>query len=157
MASATFEVPALAIALLPASDRARAKDYAAYSLEWLPIAANAARARAQFTVASDVDFVALYATGYATTNAAPPAVISPYHATLNLFVADRQMFDKDVIWTNFAGSSTSPFPLPFPIWLPKATTVTAVLTDLTTAAAVVRLTLHGFIMHDYARTTSRTY
>src|SRR5919205_372434 len=98
MASSTYEVTALALGLLPASDRARAKDYAAYSLEWLPINANTANVPAQFTVSADVDFVALYLTENATDTANPPVEDAAPQFTLNFKLADRQVFDKNVHW-----------------------------------------------------------
>lgn len=157
MASATYETPALAIALLPESERQRAKDFASYTLEWLPMAASAARARASFTVASDVDFVALYVTGVALVVGAATVIAAP-GIMLNLLVADRQIFDKDVYWNTIAsGTAAAPFPLPFPLWLPKATTLTGVVSDLLATAANVRLTFHGFIMHQYGRQGSRVY
>lgn len=157
MAAATYEVTALSIALLPASYRERAKDFAAYSLEWSPLAASAARAKAQFQVASDVDFVALYATGFVTTTAAPPVDVASPAILINFSVADRQVFDKDVRWQTIIGNAGAPFPLPFPLWMPAATTLVGLATDLSTVASVTRVTFHGFIMHSYPRGQSRAY
>lgn len=160
MASSTMEVPALSIALLPPSQRAKSMDYNAYSLEWVPLAASASQAKATVTIDSSVDFVALYASGVVTDTATPPVLIASPMAMLSLQVADRKLFDKDVHWMNFVGavaSSSSFFPLPFPLFLPKATTVTGFLTNLTATAANYRLTLHGYIIHDYSRTQSRGY
>lgn len=157
MASATYEVPALALGLLPASDRARAKDYAAYSVEWLPITAAAANVQAQFQVDSQTDFVGLFVTGNATDTATPPVEDATPQMSLNFKAADRQTFDKNVHWRNFVGSGIAPFPLPFPWWLSRATTLTAFLTSLTNVNRNVRLTVHGFVLHTYAAGTSRGY
>lgn len=158
MAGATYEIPALAIALLPASERAKSKDYAAYTLEWSPLAVSAARTPAKFTIDSSVNFVALYATGFVSDTAAPPVAIASPVLTLGLKVADRDVFDRDVHWMNIAGSALNPFPLPFPLYMPRATTLTGFLSNLSAATAVVaRLTFHGFVIHDYARDNSRAY
>lgn len=158
MASATYEVPALAIALLPASQREQSKDYAAYTLEWSPLAVSAARTSAKFTIDSSVNFVALYVTGYVTDTAAPPVDVPAPMLTLGLKVADRDLFDRDVHWRNFAGSAIAPMPLPFPLYMPRATTLQGFLSNLSAATAVVaRLTFHGFIIHDYGRDVSRAY
>ena len=157
MASATYEVPALSLALLPASDRARAKDYAAYSLEWLPINAGVANAQGQFTVDSQTDFVGLFVTGNATDTANPPVEDATLQATINFKLADRQTFDKNVHWRQFVGSAAQPFPLPFPWWIARATTLTAFLTSLTNVNRNVRLTVHGFVLHTYLAGTSRAY
>lgn len=157
MAGATYEVPAMSLALLPASDRKRAKDYAAYSLEWLPINANTANVPAQFTVSSDVDFVALYLTGNATDTANPPVEDAAPQFTLNFKLADRTVYDKNVHWRQCIGSALNPFPLPFPWWITRAATLLAQLTSLTNVNRNARITVHGFILHTYGASTSRGY
>jgi len=157
MAGATYEVPALAIALLAGSDKARSKDYAAYTLEWLPLAASQARVKATFTVDSQVDFVALYATGNATDTANPPVENATPQFLINFNVADRQVFDRDIHWRNAVGSAISPFPIPFPFYMPRATTLTGFLTNLTAVANNVRITFHGFVLHTYGKNESRAY
>ena len=157
MASSTYEITALALALLPASDRARSKDWRAYSLEWVPINAGQANVQAQFQVDTSIDFVALYATGEVTSTAAPPVENAAPQYTLQLNAADTKVFDKNVHWQNIAGSAKQPFPLPFPWWLSKGTTVTGLLTSLFNANENVRLTFHGFALKGFDRTTSRAY
>lgn len=157
MASSSYEIPALALALLLASDRARSKDYNAYSMEWLPINGGAANVQASFTVDSSVDFVACYVTGEVTDTATPPAEDAAPMLMLQLKAADRQLFDRAIHWRTFVGNGPAPFPLPFPIWLSKATTLLATLTSLTNVARNVRLTFHGFVLRPYDRTTSRGY
>lgn len=157
MASSSYELPALALALLSASDRARSKDYNAYTLEWLPINGGSANVQASFTVDSSVDFVALYLTGEATDTATPPVEDATPQFLLQLKAADRQLFDRPIHWRNVAGSALQPFPLPFPIWLSKASTLLATLTSLTNVARNVRLTFHGFVLRQYDKTTSRGF
>lgn len=157
MASSTYEITALALALLPASDRARSKDWRTYSLEWTPINAGAANVQAQFQVDSSVDFVALLACGEVTSTAAPPVENAAAQYTLQLTAADSKVFDKNVHWRNLAGSAQAPFPLPFPWWLSKGTTVTGLLTSLFNANENVRLTFHGFALKGFGKDTSRAY
>lgn len=157
MASSTYEVPALALALLPKSDQARSKDYAAYSLEWLPITSGQSNVKAQFTIAADVDFIGLYLTGNSTDTATPPVEDTAPQLMLQFSVADRQVFDKAVHWRQVVGSAIAPFPMPFPWYMPKATTLTGFLTNLGNASRNVRVTVHGFILHTYGRTESRSY
>lgn len=157
MASATYEGSAMAVALLPASQRNRSKTYAAYSMEWNPIQGSAASINASFTVDSSTDFVALTVTGNATDTAAPPVADGSFTALLNLKAADRLLFDKPIQWLSFVGTNFNPFPLPFPLWLSKASTLTGILTNLNTAARVVRLTFHGFILQKFDKSQSRGY
>lgn len=160
MPSASLETAALALALLPASQRARSMDYNAYSIEWLPLAASAAQQKASVTIDSSVDFVATEVSGEVTDTATPPVHNATPMATLQIQVADRKLFDKDVMWTNFVGNiAAAPgvHVLPFPLFLPRATTVTGFLTNLTPTAGNYRLTFHGFIIHDYSRTQSRAF
>lgn len=160
MPGATYEVPALAIALLPASQRAQSKDYQAYSVEWLTLLASASKQKATVTVDSSSDFVALFVSGVVTDTATPPVLVANPMATLNISVGERNVFDKDVHWMNFvgtAGAAQGMFPLPFPLYMPRATTLQAFLTNLTATAFNYRLTFHGIVIHDYSRTTSRGY
>lgn len=157
MASSTYEITALALALLPASDRARAKDWRAYSMEWLPVNAGAANVQAQFQVDSSVDFVALYCCGEVTSTANPPVENAAPQYMLQLNAADTKVFDKNVHWRNFVGTGQNPFPLPFPWWLSKATTVVGFLTSLFNANENVRLTFHGFALKGFGKDTSRAY
>jgi hypothetical protein len=157
MAGATYEVPALALALLPQSDKIRSKDYAAYSLEWLPINAGLANVQQQFQIDSNTDFVGLFLTGNVTDTAAPPVEDAAPQFTLQFKMADRTVFDKNVHWRQVIGSAVSPFPLPFPWWLSRASTLTAFLTSLTNVNRNVRITVHGFILHTYGASTSRGY
>ena len=157
MASATYELPALTLALLTPADRLRAKSFTGYSMEWLPILAGAANTQAQFTISSDVDFIGLFITGTATDTASPPNIQSNYMAMLQLKAADRQLFDKPVQWNVVAGSAFSPFILPFPLWLPRATTLTGFLSSLSSINTNVRLAMFGFLLHTYNKTTSRGF
>jgi len=160
MASGSLEITALSLALLPQSQRDRSKDYNAYSIEWLPLVASASQQKSSVTIDSSVDFVAISVSGTVTDTATPPVLNTTPQAMLSLQVADRKLFDKDVHWMNFVGNiggASGPFPLPFPLFLPRATTVTGFLTNLTATAANYRLTIHGYILHDYSRTSSRGY
>jgi hypothetical protein len=157
MASATYEGSALAIALLPASQRNRSKTYAAYSIEWNPIQAGAANINSPFTVDSSTDFVALTLTGNVTDTAAPPVSDNSPQLLLQLKAADKLMFDKPVSWISVVGTNFNPFPLPFPIWLSKASTMTGILTSLSNINKIVRLTFHGFILQKFDKTQSRGY
>jgi hypothetical protein len=152
-----MEVTALALSLLPQSDRVRAKDYAAYSLEWLPINAGTANSPQQFTIDANTDFVGLFLTGNATDTAAPPVEDAAPQFTLQFKLADRTVFDKNVHFRQVIGSAAAPFPLPFPWWISRAATLTASLTSLTNVNRNVRITVHGFILHTYAASTSRGY
>jgi hypothetical protein len=157
VASSSYEIPALALALLSASDRSRSKDYNAYSMEWLPINGGAANVQASFTVDSSVDFVACYVTGEVTDTATPPVEDATPMFLLQLKAADRQLFDRAIHWRTIVGNAVTPFPLPFPIWLSKASTLLGTLTSLTNVARNVRLTFHGFVLRQYDKTTSRGY
>lgn len=157
MAGSTYDVPAMALALLKASDRARSKDYAAYSLEWLPINGGVANQAAQFQVGSSVDFVGLFITGNATDTANPPVEDAAPQMTLQFNFADTRVFDKNVHWRQVIGSALNPFPLPFPWYLPAATTLTAYLTSLTNVARNVRITVHGFVLQAFPAAQSRGY
>lgn len=145
-----YDLVGVALRLLDMQNRATdAKDFAGYTLEWLPLAANAQRQKASFTVNSDVDFVALSATWYATDTGAPPVEQLTLQALINLSLADRQVFDRDThIKAAFGQQTTNGFPLLFPLWLPRSSTLTGFLTNLDAAnARNVRLTLSGFILH----------
>lgn len=157
MASAMYEISALAIALLPANQRNLSKVFTSYAMEWNPIQGSAANVNASFTVDSATDFVALTIAGNAVDQAAPPNNDANFTALLNLKVADRLLFDKPVSWPAFVGTSFNPFPLPFPLWCSKASTITGILTNLNTANRVARLTFHGFILQSFDKTQSRGY
>lgn len=157
MASAIYEMTALALALLPASQRNRSKVFAGYAMEWNPIQGSAASINASFTVDSQTDFVGLLAVGNATDQSAPPVFDTNFTALLNLKVADRLIFDKPVSWPAFIGTNFGPFPLPFPLWCSKASTITGILTNLNTANRVVRLTFFGFLLMNFDKTQSRGY
>lgn len=157
MASAMYEMTALALALLPASQRNRSKVFAGYAMEWNPIQGSAASINASFTIDSQTDFVALTVIGNATDQSAPPVNDGNLTALLNLKVADRLIFDKPVAWTAFVGANANQFPLPFPLWCSKASTVTGILTNLNTANRVVRLTFYGFLLMNFDKTQSRGY
>lgn len=157
MASAMYEITALALALLPANQRNRSKVYAAYAMEWNPIQGSAASVNASFTVDSATDFVALTVAGSVVDTAAPPNNDANFTALLNLKVADRLIFDKPVAWPAVVGTQFNPFALPFPLWCSKASTVTGILTNLNTANRVVRLTFHGFLLQQFDKTQSRGY
>lgn len=150
MATPLYDTLGAALALLGKNGRLDdAKDFAGYTLEWTPLAANAQRQKSSFTINSDVDFVALAATWYATDTAAPPAEIAAPMVTINLALADRQVFDKDTfLKAAFGQQTTGGFPLMFPLWLPRSTTLTAFASNLDAAnARTLRLTLSGFILH----------
>lgn len=157
MASATFELPALSISLLPASQRALAKDVAAYSMEWLPVTAGQVNAPAQFVTDANTDFVALFVTGFVTDTANPPAVDFGLAATLQLKLAERTLFNIPVHWTNFVGAALTPLALPFPWFMPKATTVQGLLNSFQTASRNARLTFTGYVLHTYETTLSRGF
>lgn len=157
MAGSTYEITALALALLSVSDRSRAKDYNAYSMEWLPINGGSANVQASFTVDSSVDFVALYCTGEVTDTATPPVEDATPQLMLQLKAADKQLFDRPIHWRVLVGNGPAPFPLAFPLWLSKASTLLGTLTSLTNVARNVRLTFHGFVLRSYDKTTSRGY
>jgi hypothetical protein len=157
MASATMDITALALALLPASARALSKDYRAYSFEWVPLAVSAAATPADFTVDPRNDFIGVLVTGNATDTAAPPVENATPQFTLNIKVGESDVFDKNVHWRNFVGSAIAPFPIPFPLYLPRGVKTTARLTNLTAVAGNARITIHGFHIHDYPRTQSRGF
>jgi len=150
MPQPVYDLIGVALRLLDMQGRAGdAKDFAGYTFEWLPLAANAQRQKASFTVNSDVDFVAVSATWYATDTAAPPAEQLAPMALINLSLADRQIFDKDTfLKAAFGQQVTNGFPLMFPLWLPRSTTLSGFLTNLDAVnARNVRLTFSGFILH----------
>lgn len=157
MASSTYEIPALSIATLPASQRALAKDVAAYSMEWLPITAGQQNAPAQFVTDANTDFVALFVSGFVTDTANPPVTDFGFVATLQLFLAERKLFNIPVHWQNFVGSGVGPFPLPFQWFMPKATTLIGSLNSLQTASRNARLTFTGYVLHTYEATLSRGF
>lgn len=157
MASAIYEMTALALALLPANQRNRSKVFAGYAMEWNPIQGSAASINASFTVDSSTDFVGLLCVGNSVDQAAPPNNDANFTALLNLKVADRLIFDKPVSWPAFVGTSFNPFALPFPLWCSKASTVTGILTNLNTANRVARLTFYGFLLQNFDKTQSRGY
>ena len=140
-----------ALALLGKSGRLDdAKDFAGYTLEWTPLAANAQRQKATFTVQSDVDFVALGATWYAVTTAATPVETLTPPLTFNMSLADRQVFDKDTFLKAAIGqrNAGNEGDLHFPFWLPRSTTLTGFLSNLDAANTfTVRITFTGFILH----------
>lgn len=158
MPSATYEVPALSLALLPASQRALAKDVAAYSMEWLPLpAAPAVNTAAQFVTDANTDFVALFASGFVTDTSNPPVVNFGLMATLQLKLAERTLSNIPVHWLNIVGSAAAPFPLPFPLFMPRATTLQGLLTSFQTTNMNARLTFHGYVLHSYGATLARGY
>lgn len=157
MSSAMYEITALALALLPANQRNRSKVYAAYAMEWNPIQGGAASINASFTVDSQTDFVAISVTANVSDQSAPPVQDNSFTALLNLKVADRLLFDKPLSWNAFVGTAFNPFPLPFPLWCSKASTITGILTNLNTANRVARLTFHGLLLMNFDKSQSRGY
>lgn len=128
----------------------RAKEYAAYTLEWAPMAANANKQKASFTIDANVDFVGIIPVWYATDTAAPPAEVLAPMVMFNANVTGgRVIYDKDVPLKNVCGQSvTNGFPFSFPVWLPRTSTFNGFLTDLANAARNIRLTIHGFVLYD---------
>lgn len=152
-----FDLLGAALVLLPPETRDRAKEYAVYSLEWLPMAANASKQKASFTVDANADFVGIIPVWYVTDTAAPPAEILAPQVTFNLNVSGgRQIFDKDVHLKAAAGQQvTNGFPFAFPLWVARTGTLNGFLTDLANTARNVRLSIHGFHIYDRKASTNK--
>jgi hypothetical protein len=157
MAATFFDLLGAALVLLPPDTRTKAKEYAPYSLEWAPMAANANKQKASFTVDANADFVGIFATWYATDTAAPPAEILAPQLMFNMNITGgRQVFDKDVHIKNFAGQqATNGFPFAFPLWVARTGTLNGFLTDLANLARNVRITVHGFHIYDRESATNK--
>lgn len=156
MASATFEVTANALAMLPAKVRRRAKDYAGFTLDWNPVLASSTQAtpqRAFFTIPDDVDFVATMVTGVGLVSPAGAIVIPSVTPFLQFFLNDRAVFaDVATHFNMFAnGTAQAPLPLPFPLFMPRRSVLTGYATAQIVVDIIMRITFHGFVLHHWER------
>lgn len=157
MASAIYDLLGAALALLPKEQRTKAKEYAVYTMQWLPMNANAVKQKASFTVDANADFVGLIPVWYVTDTATPPVEIAAPQLTFNMNIqGGRVIFDKDVRLKNAFGQMvTAGFPFAFPLWVPRTGTLNGFLTDLAATARQVEVAFHGFHLYDREASTNK--
>lgn len=142
-------VAALYADMLPEYVRARAKDYFAYSIDFLPLAASATQ-RAAFQVQNDSDFLLIGLAGVWRVPATA-VVDGNQAATVEMFSSGsgRLLSNRAMDYLNWFGTAREPMYTPYPKLLERASEFAVTLNNLTAVAFNVRLAFHGFKIFDW--------
>lgn len=134
---------------IPRELRKYKKDFFAYSVESLGLAAGGA-ATPNFAVQNDSDFLATHVVGIAlNANNVTVAFVNP---AVTLEIRDggsgRLLFNRAFHWNMVVGTAQRPFPLPYPKFIKRASQVDVTFTNLTAGATAqpydIRVAFHGF-------------
>lgn len=139
---------------IPPRLRNHARDYFAYSVDFLPLAANQAASQT-FQVQSDSDFLLMAATATARDPAAVGTVFQAPAITVQLESSGsgRLLFNRAVDFRNIYGDSQLPFLMPHAKYLDGNSTFQTTLTNLNGAGGQdydVRVTYHGFKIFNFS-------
>lgn len=139
-----------AFPLLPPELASKAKDYFAYSFDFLPLAANST-ATESIQIQADSSYLMMAVSGTARDPAAVATVFDPPAVTVQFDSSGsgRLLQNRAVDWDNIVGSAELPYLLSFPKWLDANSTLDAQLSNLGAQAYDIRLTLHGFKLFDF--------
>jgi len=139
--------------LLPDSRKGSARNWAAYTMLWLPLAANGASVKASTSTQDSSDFIAMRIKAYVTDTATPPVENTTPQATLLLQIGEASMMPDGnaVHLQNFAISAADRrgHDLEFPIYIQRNTTLVGLASNLTATAMNIRLTIYGLRVFDY--------
>lgn len=146
-------VPALYTDYLPARLKHRARDFFAYQVQVLPLAAAGVGA-GTFAVQNDSDFLAVSVVGHVTDPADEATVYA--NPAITLQVEDsgsgRQLFSQVMHWNQVVGTATLPGFLPYPKIFGRASTVTWNFQNLDAADDYnVRVAFMGFKIFEWDR------
>lgn len=137
---------AQALEYLPPELRQRARDYFAYSTDFLPLAAGTADTES-ISIQADSDFLLVAATGIARDPADVDSRFAAPAITVQLTDtgSGRQLQNQAQDWLSFFGDSELPFFLPYPKVLDRNSILTTTLENLDGAQDYdVRISYHGF-------------
>lgn len=140
---------------LPPGLRGKARDYFAYSVNALALAAGTV-ATPTFSVQADSDFLVTRITGTARNPAAPTVVFLTPALTLLIESggSGRNLFNQASDWRNIVGTAEESDRKDWPKILQRASTVRVTLTNIDLApgqAYDVRLTFEGFKIFGFER------
>jgi hypothetical protein len=141
--------------LLPPNRQNAARQWAYYSLLYLPLAASAPAAKATVTTQSDSDFIVMRIKAYATDTAAPPVENATPQATLDLRIADTAFGpDQNPVHIQAFAVSVAErrgHDLEFPVLVPRNTALVGFVANLTATAMNLRIHLFGVRIFGYDR------
>jgi hypothetical protein len=136
-----------ALRLVPDDFRSMGKLWSCYSLVYLPLAASAANAKATITTQDDSYLLVMSMEAYATDTSATPLELTAPQATLTLLLASNFLMPDNnplhLATLNTNATKVGDEDLEFPLWIPPATTLTGLLTNLTPTAMNVRIAFKG--------------
>lgn len=143
------------LSLLPDSRKNAARNWAVYTLQWLPLAASAGAAKASTSTQDSSDFIATHVKAYVTDTATPPVENTTPQATLTLQIGDASfMPDNNALHIQTLAISAGDRrgkELDFPIYIQRNTSLVGFLTNLTATAMNVRLHFFGLRIFDRGR------
>lgn len=146
------------LSLLPESRKDSARNWAVYTLQWLPLALSAGNAKATTSTQDSSDFIATHLKAYVTDVATPPVENTTPQATLTLQIGDSSfMPDGNALHLQTLAISAGDrrgHALDFPIYIQRNTSLVGFLTNLTPTAMNVRLHVFGLRIFDRGRATS---
>lgn len=133
--------------LLPDASKNAGRQWAAYSMLYLPLAASAANTKGSVATQDNSDFILMRIKAYVTDTATPPVENTTPQATLTLQIGDSQMFpDGNAVHIqNFAVSAADRrgHELEFPVRVPRSTNLVCFMSNLTATQMNVRLVFFG--------------
>lgn len=143
------------LSLLPDSRKDSARNWAIYTLQWLPLAASAGNAKASTSTQDSSDFICTGVAAYVTDTATPPVENTTPQATITLQIGDSSfMPDGNALHLQTLAVSAAwrqPHELEFPVYIQRNTSIVGFLTNLTATAMNVRLHLFGLRIFDRGR------
>jgi hypothetical protein len=141
--------------LLPDSRKANARNWAAYSMLLLPLAANGASVKASTNTQDSSDFICTRIKIYVTDTATPPVENTTPQATVIFQIGEASMMpDGNAVHVQqFAVSAGDRrgHVLEFPIYIQRNTTLVGLFSNLTATAMNVRATFYGIRVFDYLK------
>lgn len=134
-------------ALIPASARTRATIWSTYTLLWQTATAGQSGALATVTTQNDSDFMAAGIRAYVTSTASPPVEQTAPQATVLLMIGSNslQPDQTPIPLQPFTSNANKMgfWELEYPIYIPRNTTLTGTLTNLSATDYTVRIVFGG--------------
>jgi hypothetical protein len=138
---------AAVLSLLPPDVRAQPRAWAAYSILFLPLAANAAGVKGSVTTSDGSSFILTRIKAVCTTNAAPPVENATPQATFTLSIGSLNLFPdgnpQHLQAYAVSSGDRRGHVLEFPTLVDGNTALTCLMTNLTATDFMVRLHLYG--------------
>jgi hypothetical protein len=146
------------IRLIPQGKQQNARSWGAYTLLWLPLAANGASVAASVTTQDDSDFIVMRAKATVTDTATPPVENATPQATITLQIGGVVLFpDGNPVHIQQLAVSAADrrgHELEFPQLIAPQTTLQAKATNLTATAMNIRIVLFGLRVFNFARASN---